>query len=91
MPGNELDQAPTIFDPRSKQRKHGKAECIAEVWDALDTRTGMSRSRYIAVSSLQILLKCSASTALLVIKNQEYMNRQIQEGHDRPFRTLMLL
>lgn len=45
MPGNELDQAPTIFDPRSKRRKHGKAECIAEVWDALDTRTGMSKKQ----------------------------------------------
>lgn len=91
MPGNQLDQAPTVFDPRSKRRKHGKAECTAEVWDALDTRTGMSRSRDIAVSSLQRLLKCYASTALLVIKNQEYMKRQIQEGHDRPFCTLMLL
>lgn len=45
MLDNQLDQAPTIFDPHSKRRKHGKEQCAVKIWDALDTRTGMSTSR----------------------------------------------
>lgn len=65
MLGNQLDQAPTVFVPHSKRRKHGKEECAVKVWDSLDTRTGMSRSRKIAVEPTkeisQILYKhCSS-------------------------------
>lgn len=42
-------------------------------------------------SPLKRSLKYYTSTALLVIKNPKYMKRQRQEGHDRPFCTLMLL